>query len=102
MAALDGYPRRRIKIQDLNRHSMLLCRANAPPERAPRGNLARELSKAISAEKGKGKGVKGASQPSQWTQIETAKAPLRKDCWKDGGVGGKVSPSLQEANENRS
>ena len=61
-AAVDGYQRRRIKIQDFIRHTMLICGADAPPGRAPRGNLARELSKAISSERGKGKGVKGASQ----------------------------------------
>ena len=33
----------------------MLCGADAPPGRAPRGNLARELSRAITMEKGKTK-----------------------------------------------
>ena len=75
-AAPDGYQRRRIKIQDLVRHTMLLCGADAPLGRAPRGNLTRELSKAISSEKGKDKGEKGASQS---LQMEIAQAPSHKD-----------------------
>ena len=40
---------------------MLLCGADAPPGSAPRGNLVRELSNAITSEKGKSKskGEKG-------------------------------------------
>ena len=64
-AAPDGYQKRRVKIQDLIRRTMLLCRADAPLGRVPRGIMARELGKAIPSEKGKGKGAKGASQSSQ-------------------------------------
>ena len=53
-AALDGCQRRRIKIQDLTRHTMLICGADALLGRGPRGNLARELSKAIPSERGAG------------------------------------------------
>ena len=56
---------RRITVHDLMRHTMLLCGADAPTGRAPCGNLARELSNAISSEKGKGRGTKGPSQPYQ-------------------------------------
>ena len=56
-AAPDGYQRRRINIQDLIRHTMQICGADAPPGRAPRGKIARELSKAISSKKGKGRGT---------------------------------------------
>ena len=44
---------------------MLFCGADAPLGRAPRGNLARDLSKAITSEKGKRKSEKEASQSSQ-------------------------------------
>ena len=56
--------KRRIKIQDLVRHSLILCRAQVPQGRAPRGNLSRELSKVFLPEKCKGKG-KATRQLSQ-------------------------------------
>ena len=61
----DGYQKRRVQIQSLVRHALILCRAQAPKARAPRGNLARELSKAFLPEKVKGKG-KGTSQSLQF------------------------------------
>ena len=45
--------KRRIRIQDLVRHALVLCGAQAAPGRAPRGNLARALGKAIMSDKGK-------------------------------------------------
>ena len=39
--------------QDLVRHALVLCGAQAAPGRAPRGNLARALSNAITPDKGK-------------------------------------------------
>ena len=56
---------RRLRVQDLVRHVVVLCGADGPPGRAPRGNLARELSKEIDSEKGKGKDGTGAFQASQ-------------------------------------
>ena len=47
MEAQDGYQKRRVKIQDPIRLIMLLCGQDAPQGRVPRGNMARELSKAI-------------------------------------------------------
>ena len=47
MEAQDGYQKRRVKIQDPIRLTMLFCGQDAPQGRAPRGNMARELSKAI-------------------------------------------------------
>ena len=70
LTSQDG-SKRRVRIEDLVRHTMLLCGADAPPGRALRGNLARELTNAIPSEKGKGKGWKGASQ------MEIAQAPPR-------------------------
>ena len=58
----------RIRIQDL-----VLSGAEAPPGKAPRRNLARELSKTIVPEKG----AKGALQLSQ-TMDHTSCAPSRK------------------------
>ena len=57
--------KRRIRIQDLVGHTMILCKADAPLGRAPCGNLARELGKVTISEKGRGQGRKGASQSSQ-------------------------------------
>ena len=56
--------KRRIRIQDLVGHTMILCGAEAHPGRAPHGNLARELGKVIFSEVAKGKGGKGALQSS--------------------------------------
>ena len=63
LTSQDGSHKRGVRIEDLVRHTMLLCGADAPPERALRGNPVRELSKAITSDKGKSKGEKGASQP---------------------------------------
>ena len=65
LTSQDGSNKRRMNIQDLIRHTMLLRGADAPPGTVPRGNLARELRKAISSEKGKGKREKGAFHSSQ-------------------------------------
>ena len=51
----DGYPKRRVKIQDLVRHALILCGAQVPQGRAPRGNVARELSKAFFTRERQGK-----------------------------------------------
>ena len=56
LTSQDGPHKRRVRIEDLVRHTML-CGADAPPGRAPRGNLARELSWAITPEKGKTKAM---------------------------------------------
>ena len=77
----------------------LLCGADAPSGRAPRGNLARELRKAISSEKGKWTDEKGASSLS--SQMEMAQAPSLKDKLKVGGVWDKVSLNLHEAHAYR-
>ena len=61
LTSQDGSNNRRMNIQDLIRHTMSLRGADAPPGTVPRGNLTRELRKAISSEKGKGKRKKGAS-----------------------------------------
>ena len=45
--------KRRIRIQDLVRHALVLCGAQAAPGRAPRGKMARALSNAIMPDKGK-------------------------------------------------
>ena len=65
LTSQDGSNERRVRIEDVVRHTMLLCGADAPPGRALRGNLVRELSKAITSEKGKKQkqGREGASQP---------------------------------------
>ena len=55
LTSQDGSNKRRVRIEDLVRHTMLLCEADAPPGSAPRGNLVRELSNAITSEKGKSK-----------------------------------------------
>ena len=86
----------RIRIQVLVRHAVVLCGAEAPPGRAPRGNLVRQLSKTIVPEKG----GKGALQLSQ-TMDQTSCAPSRKDCREDGEAGDKVSPNPQEASGNQ-
>ena len=57
--APDGHQR---SVQDLIRHAMLHCGADAPLERAERGNLARELGKAIPLEKGNSKDTEEAPQ----------------------------------------
>ena len=64
--------KKRIKIQDLVRHSLILCGAQVPQGRASQGNLARELSEASSLEKGKRKKEKGRSKcPNpRWTQLD--------------------------------
>ena len=41
------HPQEEDNVQDLVKHATTLCGAEVPPERAPRGNLARELSKAL-------------------------------------------------------
>ena len=51
--------KRRIRIQDLVRHALVLCGAQAAAGRAPCGNLARELSNAIMPDKRQEKGRKG-------------------------------------------
>ena len=69
-AGPDGYRWRRKTILDLIRHTMLLCGADAPQERAPRGNIARELSKAIASGKGEGEGRK-QEKLKRWRRQET-------------------------------
>ena len=39
----DGFPKRRSKIQDLVRHSLMQCGAQDPSGRVPRGKLVRGL-----------------------------------------------------------
>ena len=51
--------KRRIRIQDLVRHALVLCGAQAAPGRAPRGKMARALSNAIMPDKRQVKGRKG-------------------------------------------
>ena len=47
LATQDGAQHKRcVRIQDLVRHTVILCGAQAPPGRAPRGNPAREVGKA--------------------------------------------------------
>ena len=56
LPAQDGSDKRRMKIQDLIRHTQ---RPNVPQGRAPRGNMAWQLGDAVpKAEKGKGKGAR--------------------------------------------
>ena len=64
--------KRRIRIQDLVRLALVLCGAQAAPGRAPRGNLARELSNAIMPDKGSGKGAKGGKGMLQLTQSQSS------------------------------
>ena len=79
-AALDRHQRRRMKIQDPVRHFMLICGADAPPGRAPRGNLQRRASKATASEKGEGKDTKGASHSNN---IPLTAAILRNGLYRD-------------------
>ena len=73
LTSQDGSNKRRVRIENQVRHTMLLCGADAPPGTAPRGYLARELSDAIPSEKGKGKGYEGSvtngKSPSTFTVI---------------------------------
>ena len=58
-ATQGGYPKSRIQIQDLIRHTPSLSGAEVPHGRA-RGYMARQLSDAIpKLEEGKGKGTRG-------------------------------------------
>ena len=63
--------KRRIRIQDLVRHALILHGAQAALGRAVSGNLARELSNAIMPDKGKGKGGKGMLQLTQSQSSQT-------------------------------
>ena len=60
----DRDSKKKIKIQDLVRHALILCGAQVPQGRASRGNLARELSEASSLEKGTGKRKRDAPSVS--------------------------------------
>ena len=75
MATQDRANGKIMKIQEIM-HTLLLCGAEVPLGRAPRGNMARQLTEAIpEAERGKGKGVMGAALKELANQ-----ARFRKDC----------------------
>ena len=58
LSTVDGAKqKRRIRIQDMVRHPMVLYGEEAPPVRAPRVNHARELSQGIDAKKKARKGA---------------------------------------------
>ena len=84
------------RIQNLIKHTLVLCGPKVPQARAPRGNMARQLNDAIlKAEKEKererGKGADGTWKLSALSQR------LLKG-WRDS----TASLNLQEANANRS
>ena len=72
----DGPHKRRMNVQELIRHALILCGARSPHCTAPRENMARQLLEEL-PKTGQGSDADGGSK-------------LNKVCWKDGGTGARV------------